>query len=226
VTDTDVLVIGGGFAGLIAARNLREAGRSVVILEARDRLGGRTWYRELAGTDIKVEFGGTWFWSDVHTGLAAEIARYGIAVCPSYPVASMAWLTAGGLRSGPDVVQVLTDALAPFAPIFDAAVARIRASWAGDRSALADLDVPVAAWIDGLGLPSDTNDFLMAFTAAMGGGDPMRLWRWASSPMPRSWSTGSTRRSPTWGSRSKTGPRASLTRSRRTSEANSGWEPS
>ena len=175
MTETDVLVIGGGFAGLIAARNLREAGRSVVILEARDRLGGRTWYRELAGTDIKVEFGGTWFWSDVHTGLAAEIARYGIAVSPSYPVASMAWLTAGGLRSGPDVVQVLTDALAPFGPIFDVAVARIRASWAGDRSALADLDVPAAAWIDGLGLPSDTNDFLMAFTAAMGGGDPMRL---------------------------------------------------
>ena len=175
MTDTDVVVIGGGFAGLIAARDLREAGRSVVVLEARDRLGGRTWYRELAGTGVKVEFGGAWFWSDVHTGLAAEIARYGIAVRPSYPVASMAWLTAGGLRSGPGVVQAVTDALAPFGPIFDAAVARIQASWDGDRSALADLDVPVATWIDGLGLPPDTTDFLMAFTAAMGGGDPARL---------------------------------------------------
>ena len=175
VTETDVVVIGGGFAGLIAARDLREAGRSVVVLEARDRLGGRAWYRELADTGSKVEFGATWFWSDVHTGLAAEIARYGVSVRPSYPVASMAWLTAGGLRSGPGVVQSLTDALAVFGPIFDAAASRIKASWDGDRSALTDLDVPVATWVDGLGLPADTNDFLMAFTAAMGGGDPTRL---------------------------------------------------
>jgi monoamine oxidase len=41
--DADVLVIGGGFAGLVAARDLRERGRNVILLEARDRLGGRTW---------------------------------------------------------------------------------------------------------------------------------------------------------------------------------------
>ena len=48
--DADVIVIGGGFAGLVAARDLRAAGRSVVLLEARDRLGGRTWYRQMPGT--------------------------------------------------------------------------------------------------------------------------------------------------------------------------------
>ena len=175
MTETDVVVIGGGFAGLIAARDLREAGRSVVVLEARDRLGGRTWYRELAGTGVKVEFGGTWFWSDLHTGLAAEIARYGLAVRPSPAVGSMAWLAAGELRSGPRVLQGITAALIPFKPIFEAAVSRIQAAWGGDRSAMADLDVPMATWIGGLGLPPETTDFLMAYTAAMGGGDPARL---------------------------------------------------
>src|SRR2546423_4187378 len=38
--DADVVVLGGGFAGLVAARDLREERRSVVLLEGRDRLGG------------------------------------------------------------------------------------------------------------------------------------------------------------------------------------------
>ena len=47
--DADVIVVGGGFAGLRAARDLADAGRDVVLLEARDRLGGRTWTRPFAG---------------------------------------------------------------------------------------------------------------------------------------------------------------------------------
>jgi monoamine oxidase len=175
VTDPDVVVVGGGFAGLIAARDLRGAGRSVVVLEARDRLGGRTWYRELPGTGANVEYGGTWFWSDLHTGLAAEIARYGIGVRAAAPVNSFAWLAGGQLRSGPGVLADVQGALAPFAPFFDEAVSRIQAAWDVDRSVLADLDVPVASWISGLGLPPEATDFLLAYTAAMGGGDPMRL---------------------------------------------------
>jgi monoamine oxidase len=175
VTDPDVVVIGGGFAGLVAARDLREAGRTVLVLEARDRLGGRTWFRELPGSGIEVEYGGTWFWSDIHTGLAEEIARYGVAVHPTAPATSLSWLADGTLRSGPDVIADVRRALEPLEPTFQKAAARIEAAWGVDRNELNDLDVPVTAWLAGLALPSETADFLMAYTAAMGGGDPARL---------------------------------------------------
>jgi len=53
----DVIVIGAGAAGLAAADVLSHARRSVVILEARDRIGGRCWTRQLPGLGIPVELG-------------------------------------------------------------------------------------------------------------------------------------------------------------------------
>ncbi|MCW3062984.1 MAG: FAD-dependent oxidoreductase, partial [Solirubrobacterales bacterium] len=57
VKRADVVVVGAGLAGLTAARDLVAAGRSVVVLEARDRVGGRTLNHDLGGGKI-VEVGG------------------------------------------------------------------------------------------------------------------------------------------------------------------------
>lgn len=63
MNDADVLVIGAGFAGLSAARALKKAGKTAIVLEARDRVGGRTFTKNVdAGRDsqVWVDLGGQW----------------------------------------------------------------------------------------------------------------------------------------------------------------------
>ena len=55
--DVDVVVIGAGIAGLIAARDLTRGGYQIAVLEARDRVGGRLLNAELPG-GAPVEVGG------------------------------------------------------------------------------------------------------------------------------------------------------------------------
>lgn len=59
VNRTDCVVVGAGLAGLSAARELEAAGRTVVVLEARDRVGGRTVNEPILNGAV-VELGGQW----------------------------------------------------------------------------------------------------------------------------------------------------------------------
>jgi monoamine oxidase len=72
--DTDVCVVGAGFAGLTAALRLRQNGTSVVVLEARDRVGGRVWTQRLSDGS-PVDRGGAWLAPrhDAIFGLSREL---------------------------------------------------------------------------------------------------------------------------------------------------------
>jgi monoamine oxidase len=55
--DTDILIIGAGGAGLAAAAALAPSGRRVLLLEARDRIGGRMWTQHLPDLAVPIEYG-------------------------------------------------------------------------------------------------------------------------------------------------------------------------
>ena len=103
----DVIVVGAGFAGLTAARELSHAGRRVAIVEARDRIGGRTWLAQRMG--LNLELGGTWVhWTQPYVW--AELGRYGIGLAPS-PVHEQAswWNGQEAVRGEPGQLMELLD---------------------------------------------------------------------------------------------------------------------
>ncbi len=79
---TDVAIVGAGFAGLAGARALVEAGRDAVILEARERVGGRSLNHPLPGGGV-VEIGGQWA-GPTQDRLLAIAKDVGVETYPTY----------------------------------------------------------------------------------------------------------------------------------------------
>jgi monoamine oxidase len=80
--DADLVVIGAGLAGLSAARAAATAGASVVVVEARDRVGGRVLNEDIGGGNV-VEVGAQWI-GPTQDRLAALAAKLGVETFPTY----------------------------------------------------------------------------------------------------------------------------------------------
>ncbi|CCW11236.1 NAD(P)/FAD-dependent oxidoreductase [Rhodococcus aetherivorans] len=91
--ERDVVVVGAGPSGLTAAYRLRQAGLRVAVLEARDRVGGRTWTDTIDGA--MLEIGGQWVSPD-QTALIALLDELGLRTFSRYREGENIYLDAEG----------------------------------------------------------------------------------------------------------------------------------
>jgi monoamine oxidase len=155
VIDADVVVAGAGFAGLVAARELAEGGLDTVVVEARDRWGGRAWSKPDALEGRTLEMGANWLEPDAYWRIYNELQRYGISIggAPAAYGLPAKWHLLGELREGglPFDWKGMVDVERALVHIAKAA-ARIDSSRPLSEQDLDDLDVTLDEFFEPLGL--------------------------------------------------------------------------
>jgi monoamine oxidase len=103
--DYDVVVVGAGYAGVASARDLRDRGLSVLLLEGSNRVGGRRFTRPFKGRpDIMIECGGEYVGLETHVNVRREVERYNIPLRtsdPDHAPETVRFFTGGELRTMP-----------------------------------------------------------------------------------------------------------------------------
>jgi monoamine oxidase len=134
-----VVVVGAGFAGLMAARRLTQRGCEVVVLEARDRVGGRVWSQELIPGDRRtVVERGAEFVLDGYDVLREVLAVLGLELAGTAMSYYQRELRGGGSADAAEVgacAAWVAAAAAVAAP--GTSLAEVAAGWAGSPDALA-----------------------------------------------------------------------------------------
>ena len=150
----DVIVIGAGAAGLAAAAALGRSGRSVLVLEARDRLGGRLWTRLEPGLTAPIELGAEFIHGD--SPETSELLRQ--AGAAPVDTSGEAWSLIDGR------LQRRTESL----------IGKVRAAVAA-ADVLSKPDMSVEDFLtggDGRKLPEDARAMARAFVSGFDAADP------------------------------------------------------
>lgn len=151
VITRDVVVVGAGPSGLTAATELRKAGLSVAVVEARDRVGGRTWTGDIDGA--MIEIGGQWI-SPHHTAVKELAEELGLQTFSRYREGESVFLAADGTRQqftgdvfpAPAATAAEIDRLIA---LLDGLAAEVGAEQPWAHPLAAELDsVPFSIWLE------------------------------------------------------------------------------
>ena len=159
----EVAVLGAGLAGLCAARDLQEANVDVVLLEGRDRVGGRTWSKSFDAVGCIVDLGAEWVAPQHHTALVKELTRYGLGLELSEAAQDATLQTLSRSEtSGFSSLLSRLDKIAQTLNVRDPA-------W---HQSLTSFDLPVTEYLEDLDLEPEDEISLLANSFALQGADP------------------------------------------------------
>jgi monoamine oxidase len=113
VHEADVAVIGAGMSGLTAARQIAAAGKSVIVLEARNRVGGRCYSRSIGAGASDVANMGATFVGPTQTQILGLMSELGISKFPVYSTGNLLWYEDGKLTPYTGLIPPASDPTAP-----------------------------------------------------------------------------------------------------------------
>ncbi|WP_433207328.1 flavin monoamine oxidase family protein [Nocardia sp. CA-107356] len=168
-SDWDVIVVGAGYAGVTAARNLSREGHRVLLLEGRNRVGGKVFTDTFGDTGVTVDMGGAWSPPGCPF-MEREMDHYGVEWSHSRDAQSFAYLFGGHRITHPVPLlpeEILGSEQAAFQLL--QMVHRIDPALPLEEQHLDDLDISWREMLDRLDPPPGFRDLLESWPTTEGG---------------------------------------------------------